>query len=213
MTRKRLTAILAAIAGVPLLIAAPARADAIDDEAVAAFEAAAATICTDEGTPQYEAYDLTYRPDYDGATDTQYRLYKFSCGSGAYNHFDAFFAWTEFDGVQPVAFAVPTFVPTCSRTEGFDCVDVTDIVVTGFTTVNQLVNVVWDEANLTLTENACWRGVCDASDIGVWQFRDGEFVLVTYDVDASYNGQIDLIRVVDYPVTDGAAVPPTKAGK
>jgi hypothetical protein len=209
MTRSRLSGILTAIAAIPLLVGgSAARADAIDDEAVAAFQAAAATICIEDGTAAApEVYDLTYREDYEGATDTAFRLYKFDCGSGAYNHFDIFFGWTELDGVQPIAFAVPTFEPNCTYGgfENLDCVAVSDIAVTGMSTVNQLVNVQWDPAAQTLTENACWRGVCDASDIGVWQFRHGQFVLVTYDVDASYNGEIDLIRIVDYPLTDAAA--------
>lgn len=42
------------------------------------------------------------------------------------------------------------------------------------------------------------RGVGDASPNGVWTFRDGNFVLVKYDVDASYDGEIEPQTVVDY---------------
>lgn len=212
MTRRPFAGILGAIAALSLFAAAPAHADAADDEVVAAFAALSVTACfggPGPGGPP-EVFDLTYREDYEGATDVEYRLYKFYCGSGAYNRFDMFLSWDEYNGVQAVAFAIPTFEPDC-RMGGFDnleCIAVNAIPITGWTTENQLVNATFDLATLTVTENACWRGLCDASSIGVWQFRNGKFVLVSYDVDPTYNGEIDLVRIVDYePVDTGPAVP------
>ncbi|MCW5715547.1 MAG: hypothetical protein KIT43_13635 [Bauldia sp.] len=203
----------AALAG--LLATGPVRADAIDDQVIAAFAVLSETACF--GGPEPigvpEIFDLTYRQDFEGATDVEYRLYKFYCGSGAYNRFDMFLSWDEYNGVQPVAFAIPTFEPDC-RMGGFenlDCITVNAIPITGMTTENQLVNATFDLATRTVTENACWRGLCDASSIGTWQFRNGQFVLVTFEVDPTYNGEIDLVRIVDYPVDTGPARPTKRA--
>jgi hypothetical protein len=203
----------AALAG--LLVAGPARADAIDDQVLAAYNALSEEMCFRQGLVEPEVYDLTYRDDYEGAIDTEYRFYKFYCGSGAYNRFDVFFSWTEYEGVQQIGFPVPTFDPNC-RMGGFDnldCMAVIDVTVTGMRSVNQIVNAVFDPETLTLTENACWRGVCDASSVGVWQFRNGAFVLVSFDIDPTYDGAIDLVRIVDYGPIDAGPARPTKRTK
>jgi len=41
-------------------------------------------------------------------------------------------------------------------------------------------------------------GVGDASDSGTYLFRNGNFSLVQYDVDASYDGEENPQTVVDY---------------
>lgn len=200
----------AALAG--LLVAAPARADAIDDQVLAAYNGLSEEMCFRRGLEEPEVYDLTYRPDYEGATDVEFRFYKFYCGSGAYNRFDVFFSWTEYEGVQQIGFPVPTYDTNCrdDRPNNLDCLAVIDVTVTGMRSINQVVNAVFDPAALTLTENACWRGVCDASNVGVWQFRDGAFVLVSYDIDPTFDGAIDLIRIVDYGPIDTGPARPTK---
>jgi hypothetical protein len=40
--------------------------------------------------------------------------------------------------------------------------------------------------------------VGDASSTGTWLFRDGRFSLVQYEVDASYDGQINPETGLDY---------------
>ena len=61
-----------------------------------------------------------------------------------------------------------------------------------------LANSSYDEATMSITSNAKWRGVGDASSAGTWIFRDGEFTLVRYDVDASYDGEINPETVLDF---------------
>jgi hypothetical protein len=60
-----------------------------------------------------------------------------------------------------------------------------------------LTNSSYDEATKSIMSNAKWRGVGDASSAGTWIFRDGEFALVRYDVDASYDGEINPEPVFD----------------
>ncbi|TIV72916.1 MAG: DUF1176 domain-containing protein, partial [Mesorhizobium sp.] len=43
-----------------------------------------------------------------------------------------------------------------------------------------------------------WRGVGDASSSGTYLFRNGDFSLVQYDVDASYDGEINPQTIIDY---------------
>jgi hypothetical protein len=43
-----------------------------------------------------------------------------------------------------------------------------------------------------------WRGLGDASDSGTWLFRNGDFALVRYEVDASHDGEINPDTVLDY---------------
>ncbi|TIL39604.1 MAG: DUF1176 domain-containing protein, partial [Mesorhizobium sp.] len=72
------------------------------------------------------------------------------------------------------------------------------INVTGFQTDDQLVNSEYDDATKTISSLNKWRGVGDASSAGTYLFRNGNFSLVQYDVDASYDGEINPQTVVDY---------------
>ncbi|WP_342587146.1 DUF1176 domain-containing protein [Kumtagia ephedrae] len=65
-------------------------------------------------------------------------------------------------------------------------------------TDDALVNSFYDDASKSITSAAKWRGVGDASSSGTWMFRDGTFTLVRYDVDASYDGEINPETVLDF---------------
>ena len=45
---------------------------------------------------------------------------------------------------------------------------------------------------------ACFRGICDASSLGSWVLDEGEFRLESYAVDPSYDGEENLVMLVDY---------------
>lgn len=151
------------------------------------------------GGPVPEVFDFTWRSQYDetSAPERQYRLYQFNCYGGAYNLSSVFYGWSQSDGLRILSFAVPSIKVSYpaddtenARPEG--------ITVLGFEARQMIANVTFDEASRTLGGGAYWRGLGDASDYGVWRFREGSFVLETYDVDASYNGEIDPDRLVDY---------------
>lgn len=146
-----------------------------------------------------ETFDLTYRTQYDeaGAPDHKYRLYRFNCNGGAYNFSSVFYGWDEGDGLAPISFAVPSLDVKYAEgdTEG---VNVTAVNVVGFEARSPLTNASFDAASQTIGAGAYWRGIGDASDEGVWRFREGRFVLEWFEVDASYNGEVDPQRVVDY---------------
>ena len=60
------------------------------------------------------------------------------------------------------------------------------------------MNATFTPATKSITSVSCGRGPCDASDRGTWVFEHGRFVLEVYDVDATYDGQINPVRVVDF---------------
>ncbi len=70
--------------------------------------------------------------------------------------------------------------------------------IIGYTAASQLMNSSFDADTRTITAMNKWRGVGDAASSGAWMFRNGDFTLVKYDVDASYDGKIDPKTVLDY---------------
>ena len=189
-----------AIVATTAMTVATVWADEIDDEAGDRYRQTMAELCSDVPIVEPEVHTIKY-PDPvagSGAMATA-RIYQFFCFSGAYNAAFVFFTHSEFGGVQQLFFAVPAFDVACQEglEAGMDCVPV-DIAVTGMTTVGELVNPEFDPATRTITSLICWRGLCDASERGIWVFEDGRFVLRAYEVDAAYNGEIDLTRIVDF---------------
>ena len=72
------------------------------------------------------------------------------------------------------------------------------MTIIGYTATDQLVNSDFDEQEQSITSFNKWRGVGDASSTGKWMFRDGDFTLVHYEVDASYDGEMNPQTVLDY---------------
>jgi hypothetical protein len=65
------------------------------------------------------------------------------------------------------------------------------------TTYPTIANAEVDAASGTIRSTGYWRGIGDASSVGEWRLIEGDFVLVKYDVDASYDGEINLRTVWD----------------
>ena len=70
--------------------------------------------------------------------------------------------------------------------------------VVGYRTVDMLVNSEYDAETHTLQSFNKWRGVADASSIATYLFRGGTFTLTKYEVDASYDGEINPETVLDF---------------
>ena len=145
-----------------------------------------------------EVYDLTFRPSWAAADDPDQalKLYRFFCDAGAYNERHVYYTWTADDGVQSVSFALPAYE---IRYEGGDYeAPLEALELTGMTARHQLVNSAFDPETQTIGEWSCWRGLCDASGRGLWVLKDGDFSLVSYDVDPTYDGEVNLFRVADF---------------
>lgn len=142
--------------------------------------------------------ELSFSYSYDGENDPKRtgRLYGFPCNRGAYNESHVYFFADDRGELRPVGFATPELDIRYESND--DQSKVEAVYVTGFQSAFELTNSEFDAATLTLTSFAKWRGVGDASSAGTWIFRNGDFALVKYDVDASYDGEIDPQTVVDY---------------
>jgi hypothetical protein len=116
----------------------------------------------------------------------------FICDRGAYNERTAYYlANDEDDIVRPLQFAMPELDV---RYEDQEQAKLESMNVIGFNAVSELVNAEYDAATQTLTSNSQWRGLGDASSQGKWIFRHGDFALVKFDVDPTYDEKIEHFR-------------------
>jgi hypothetical protein len=177
----------------------PPKKDAMLEQARKSFAATYGDECDDE-TPENRptAYSIRYKDKYAGTDDPprEVRLYRFFCRMAAYNESAYYYISDDVNGVRPLQFAVPELD---IRYENGDSEGKVEAVnVTGFQAEDYAINSDYDEGTRTITTFAKWRGVGDASSSGTYLFRDGAFALVQYDVDASYDGEINPQTVVDY---------------
>jgi hypothetical protein len=153
---------------------------------------------TEAGPEQrYAAYELAYKeegdaPDQAARTATLHEIF---CMSGAYNMVSVYLITKEDEGTQAVQFAAPAFRVVYEDDDSEK--GVLRIDMQGFTTMNSVVNPEFDAASGTMTHFSKWRGVGDASSSGKWSFLNGRFVLTHFEVDASYDGEINPIVIYD----------------
>ncbi len=177
--------------------------DPLLERATALYEAALADTCMaiDE-TPaeerEPESFTIPFRYAFEGPDDPEHkvRLFKFLCNRGSYNVSHVFVFANEYDELRVISFATPELDIRYRNddTEG----PVEAIYVIGFRSAVELVNSDYDADTKTLHSFSKWRGVGDASSLGTWLFRSGEFSLVRFEVDATYDGEIDHQTVLDY---------------
>ena len=75
---------------------------------------------------------------------------------------------------------------------------VQSINIIGYTAAHQLLNSGYSAETKSIDSSSKWRGIGDASSIGRWIFRDGDFTLVKYEVDAAYDGKVSHETVLDF---------------
>lgn len=151
-----------------------------------------------EPEDRFQSWTFSYLPSWDlEGEPEEVTLFRVWCMSGAYNVSHAYYLLRDYEGLTPIAFAAPSIK---TRYENEDDIDsaLLGVDVTGMIAQNVLVNSEFDPETLNIASHSYWRGMGDASSMGVWTFRDGEFALVHYEVDASYDGEVNLETVVDY---------------
>lgn len=181
----------------------PSNRDAALEAAKKAFAATHQDECekeTPEGAPSTEpaAYTIRYQ-DKDAGADAperEVRLFRFFCDMGAYNESAYYYLADDSGRIRQLQFAVPEL--DIRYENGDHEGKVESVAVIGFQVEDVAFNSHYDEASFTITTFAKWRGVGDASSTGTYLFRNGEFALVKYDVDASYDEEINPETVVDY---------------
>lgn len=151
----------------------------------------------DPAVSEVEQYRIPFRysSDLDDQPEREARLFRFYCSTGAYNETHVYYQYDD-EGLRQLYFATPDLD---IRYENDDTdSEVKSITTIGYQSVEKLVNSFYDEASQSITSHGKWRGVGDASDSGTWIFRNGRFSLVHFEVDASYDGEINPEAVLDF---------------
>lgn len=155
-----------------------------------------------------ERHDFEHIPEY-GEPQTL-TIFRFECNMGAYNTQQVYLLDRPYEGLMPIAFAAPTFEAVFEDPEEAftENAVLLRIDVSGMTTRHILVNSDIDPETGNIAQTSFWRGLGDASSSGVWR-RDGEdHVLVRYEVDPTYDGEINPVVILDYGLPD--IVPPMR---
>ncbi|MFK0688299.1 DUF1176 domain-containing protein [Mesorhizobium sp. IMUNJ 23033] len=181
----------------------PPKQDTVLEQAKRAFVATYGDQCdkqTPDGKPTTEpdAYSLHYKDANAGADapERETRLFRFFCSMAAYNESAVYYIADDVMGVRQLQFASPELDIRYENNNSEGKVEAVHII--GFQTDDQLVNSDYDDNTRTITSMNKWRGVGDASSTGTYLFRNGNFSLVQYDVDASYDGEINPQTILDY---------------
>lgn len=148
-----------------------------------------------EIVPESWEIPFSYAGDRDGDPQRLAWLFRFACNRGAYNESHVFVIANDYEELSVASFAVPE-LDIRYADEEHKKVDA--IYVKGATAQVELVNSSFDPQTLTLSSHALWRGLGDAAAEGRWEFREGKFSLALYEVDASFDEEINPETVVDY---------------
>ena len=150
----------------------------------------------EEGQPR--SFDIAFRYMHETDNDPlrTAQLFRFACNVGAYNVSHVYLMTDGETGIEPVYFTVPELD---IRYEDDDLErPVQAITQIGLITRAELVNSDYDPATQAITSFEKWRGVGDASASGRWIFRYGAFSLVEYDVDPTYDGEVNPQTIINF---------------
>jgi hypothetical protein len=179
-----------------------AATDPIRDRIIAAFKATYTTECetlAPEAEPDAadpELHVLKYHPSYDpDGEEREARLYRFYCGSGAYNSNEVYYLTDDIGGFSQLQFAEPEM--DIRYEDPDEQTKLKSMTIIGYTTSGQLVNSDFNEEERSLTSFNKWRGIGDLSSSGKWVFRDGDFALVHYEVDPTPEGEPQVVVDLD----------------
>lgn len=185
----RLSAILTAT----LALSHPAVADDLDTQAAALFQALrVGGLCPADAQDRPAPTRRSVLVPASGG-EQPVTTFEFDCGAGAYNMVRAFLIHTDPDGLRPLSFAIPVIA-----------IDQTDAAtalprITGYRTALTLINPLVDEATGRIVTGEKWRGVGDAGTSGSWDLTDAGYVLRSFQVDATYDGQVNPVSVLEPP--------------
>lgn len=140
-----------------------------------------------------ERYDVTI-PGYEGMEPQTMTVWQMICDMGAYNMSSVFWLEDPYGGLRPLAFARPVVDVVLERPEDPES-PVREVRVGGWAATGRLVNAMFDPATATFSHYSKYRGVGDASEAGTWRLDLEETVLLTFEVDASYDGEINPVSL------------------
>ena len=137
-----------------------------------------------------------HKSDAETDPERQGRLFRFQCGFGAYNSMEVYYFADDTGELKQLQFATPELDIRYENNNFEGKVEAVNVI--GYTVADQLVNSDYSAETKSIESFNKWRGIGDASSIGRWIFRDGDFTLVKYEVDAAYDGEISHEAVLDY---------------
>lgn len=168
------------------------------ERAKAKFMASRLDSCQIEEGNDPEVWDIEFHYTYDSQDEParKFTLMRFYCARGAYNEVHVYYLADDTGELNELHFAQPELDIRYENDDHEGKVESVNVI--GFTSADRLVNSEFDPDTKTISSWAKWRGVGDASSVGKWIFRNGTFTLVRFEVDASYDGEIEHQTVVDY---------------
>lgn len=145
-----------------------------------------------------EVHEITFRYQNTPETEPESKrtLFKFGCITGAYNTGEVYYIADDYGEVRQLQFAEPDL--DIRYQDPDEQTKLESMTIIGWETTDQLVNSFYDDKEKSLTSWAKWRGVGDQSSTAKYIFRDGDFVLVHYNVDPTADGEINDETVVDF---------------
>jgi hypothetical protein len=172
--------------------------NALLERARAKFLATRLDSCQPEEGDEPQVHDISFRytSDTDDEPEREATLIRIFCSRGAYNEIHVYYLANDIGDLRELHFATPEL--DIHYEDGDSDKKVENINVVGFTTADGLVNSEYDPDSKSIGSWSKWRGIGDASSIGKWIFRNGDFALVKFEVDASYDGEVEHQTVVDY---------------
>lgn len=172
----------------------PVSVDPLLQKAERIFEAVYGDICDEGLERQPEKYTIRGTAgDGDAAA-----LLRFRCVLGAYTEGHVYLLYDGSGAFTPLHFALPELEIRYEDDDPEAAVE--EIRVIGYKTSFMLADSFFDPQELSITSHAKWRGVGDISSTGKWLYRERDFTLVRYDVDASRDGEINPETIIDYEI-------------
>jgi hypothetical protein len=137
-------------------------------------------------------------PGFDGSADPVFIVWQVFCDAGAYNMMHVYWLEGEYIGLKPLAFPMPVFEVILEDPENPDSA-VREVRQTGWTARERLVNSGFDPATLTFGHYAKYRGLGDAFETGEWVLSYEEVVTTRFEVDATYDEEINPVQMFPAP--------------
>jgi len=183
---------------------APVVADTPEQQAARQFASAYGEICqslapgAEAGAADPEIHDIGFRysHDADGDPERHAKLFRFSCTLAAYNSTEVYYVADDSGEVTQLQFTEPDLDIRYENDNSEGKLE--SMTIIGYKTADKLMNSGYDPDTRTLSSFSKWRGVGDASDAGKWIFRNGAFTLVHYEVDPTYDGEINPQTLIDF---------------
>lgn len=145
-----------------------------------------------------ETHEIRFKTEYESdGSERIVKLFVMLCDQGAYNETQVFMLANDYGEILPLQFAEPA-LKISYENDDFEAA-VLGVRVQGMSASDMLANAFYDPESRSITSHAKWRGIGDASSTGLWRFKQGRFLLARYEVDASYDGEINMQTIVDYP--------------